>query len=238
MIEQHDLIHKANWDTLIILDAARYDIFKKCNTFKGKLIKVHSSASHTYSWLMRTFPGWYPWIYFSAHMWVGDKIRQHKPWNAVQHFEKVIPIWEDNFNEKLGTVHPNAVGNAVKEYFENNVMEKCIVHYIQPHGPWIGSPGWHVPWTKALHEKFGVMADYIAQEKKPDTKFFKKIYKANLKLALKSIAKYSQYFPGKVVITSDHGEMLGEKGLYLHKENFPKWADDFLRVVPWFIVER
>jgi len=243
-MSQIDLIHNSEWDTMIVLDACRHDFFKKCNTFKGKLMNVQSIAPHTYSWATNTFTGKYPWLYFSAHMWIGDKIRPKKPWNAVQHFKKVLPIWETEWNDDLGTVHPNAVGKYVRKYFEENPEEKCIIHYVQPHGPWIGKPGMKMHWTKELHDQYGVMADYMAQVKKPPHNFMKKIYKANLNLVLRSIKKYVKYFPGQVVITADHGEMLGEwdktyrMGLYLHKENFPKWADTLIKQVPWFIMDR
>jgi glucan phosphoethanolaminetransferase (alkaline phosphatase superfamily) len=63
---------------------------------------------------------------------------------------------------------------------------------------------------------------------------------------LKSVEKYLPYFKGKVVITADHGELLGEKGLYLHGARekkrvmppYPKWAADFLKVVPWLVLDR
>ena len=56
MLEQYDLIHESDFDTLIILDAQRFDFFKKYSKFKGKLIKAHSKAAHTYEWLEKTFP--------------------------------------------------------------------------------------------------------------------------------------------------------------------------------------
>lgn len=238
MLDQTDLIHNSEWATLVILDACRFDFFKKCNKFKGRLLRAESPAPHTWTWLQKTFPDKYPWLYFSAHMWIGDKIRYGKPWNGVNHFKKVLPIWEVAFNDKLGTVHPDAVGEYVKEYFAVNPPEKCIIHYVQPHGPWIGPPHkWVVPWTKELHARYDVMADYVADKEKPPEKFMRQIYKSNLRFVLKSIEKYREYFPGKIVITADHGEMLGEKGLYLHKHGFPEWADKLLREVPWFLMD-
>lgn len=237
MLNQTELIHNTDFDTLIILDACRYDFFKKCNKFKGRLLKVKSPAAHTWTWLQKTFPDEYPWLYFSAHMWIGDKVRPGKPWSGVNHFKKVYPIWETDFNEALGTVHPDAVGKYVTRHFTDNPPEKCIIHYVQPHGPWIGTHRWTVPWSAELHRRYGVMADYIAEVEKPPEMFMRKIYKSNLMLVLKSIEKYREHFPGKVVITADHGEMLGEKGLYLHKYDFPEWADAFIKTVPWLILD-
>lgn len=239
MLEQYELIHNTDWDTLIILDAQRHDYFKKYNRFKGRLLKARSRGPHTYPWLEKTFPDRYPWLYFSAHLWVTDKVRPKKPWNAVQHFDKIIPIWEKGWNDALGTVHPDTVGKAVRDYFKENPQRKCIIHYVQPHGPWIGNPQYKYPvFTRAHHARYGVMADYIAQETRPDPAFFRKAYRGNVKLVLNSIRKYLKYFPGQVVISADHGELLGEGGLYLHKVNFPPWAHDLVTTVPWFILER
>lgn len=244
MEDQYNLIHNTSWDTLVVLDAMRYDIFKKYNRFKGRLIKARSRAAHTYPWLWETFSDKYSWLYFSAHMYVGDKIHSKRDWNGVQHFKKVIPIWEDHYDENLGTVHPYHVGKTVKKYFEENPPEKCIVHYIQPHGPWIGTPSYYVPWTKEMHEQYYVMADFLAQAERPDPKFFRKAYIGNVKLVLRSLKQFIKYFPGQVVITADHGEMLGEyseekgRNLYLHKINFPLWADDLVKTVPWLVVKQ
>jgi len=89
-----------------------------------------------------------------------------------------------------------------------------------------------------MHDKYGIMADYIAQELMPDPVFFRKAYRGNVKLVLASIKRYLKHFPGQVVISADHGEMLGEGGLYLHKTDFPEWADTQLKTVPWMIVKR
>jgi len=241
MLEQYDLIHNTDWNTLIILDACRFDYFKKCVTLGGKLSRCWSRAPHTYRWLEETFPDYYGWTYFSAHPYVGAKVSRRRGFNAPEHFGKIVSIWALAWDDRLGTVHPDSVGEVVKimcEREEYGVGDKMIVHYIQPHGPWIGKTKWVVPWTLEQHEKYGVMADYVAQKVKPDPKFFRRAYRDNLKLVLGSIKKYLPYFKGKVVITADHGEMLGEKGLYLHKENYPAWTDSILRVVPWFEISR
>jgi len=197
---------------------------------------------HTYPWLEKTFPDYYPWTYFSAHPYIGDKIRRGQPFQAIHHFERVIPVWATAWDDKLGTVHPDSVGEAVK----NTSYEKAIIHYLQPHGPWIGSPNrWVIPWTLLQHDQRQLMADWKAIVIKPNPKFFRKCYRDNLRLVLGSVEKYLPYFRKPVVISADHGEMLGEKGLYLHgavlksKEHlgYPRWAIDFLRQIPWFTVQ-
>jgi hypothetical protein len=39
---------------------------------------------------------------------------------------------------------------------------------------------------------------------------------------------------GTIVVTADHGDMLGEKGLYAH---WPGSKEPILKEVPWFVIE-
>lgn len=243
MLDQYDLIHNTDWDTLILLDAARPDYFKKVNRLPGRFRKCRSRAHHTWLWLEETFPDFYDWTYFTAHPYVKPKVFRGQSYQACRHFKKIVPIWLTHWNDKLGTVHPDRVGEVVRD----TPYERAIVHYIQPHGPWIGLPNrWLNPWTLRQHSKYRLMGDWVAIERKPDSKFFRRCYKDNLKLVLNSVTKYLPYFKGKVVITTDHAEMLGEKGLYLHGAReasrkhipWPSWALDFLKQIFWFTLEQ
>lgn len=60
-------------------------------------------------------------------------------------------------------------------------------------------------------------------------------YARNLALALEQSSKLVNRLTGKIVITSDHGECLGENGRYGH---LCKSKSSLLRTVPWFSCER
>ena len=67
-------------------------------------------------------------------------------------------------------------------------------------------------------------------------KGLREAYKENLEIVLNYvsalIARLMKIRPNaKIVITSDHGELLGEDGLYGHGINHP-----VVRLVPWFTV--
>ena len=67
------------------------------------------------------------------------------------------------------------------------------------------------------------------------TDTFRNAYEANLRTVLKEIGKMVEIFPGKVVVTADHGELLGERGKYGHIY----WsANPILIEVPWLEVEK
>jgi len=231
MLSQYDLIHKTNWKTLIILDACRYDYFERYNFLKGRLFKCKSSAPHTYIWLEKTFPKFYDLTYFSAHPYIGHKINPRQSYNAPLHFKEVISIWNLAWDDKLGTVHPKNVCKVVKMI----PYDRAIVHFIQPHGPWIGETKLTTEWTLRDHSKYGIMGDGVIISKRPDPDLLKKAYRDNLLLVLKVLKEYYYCFRQPVIITADHGEMLGEGGYYLHKVGYPKWTDEILYTVPWFI---
>lgn len=60
-----------------------------------------------------------------------------------------------------------------------------------------------------------------------------KAYKENLKRALKSVKNFLDKIDGKTVITSDHGELLGEEGMYGH--DFEEERKELVKV-PWLEV--
>ena len=64
-------------------------------------------------------------------------------------------------------------------------------------------------------------------------KGMKESYKSNLLRVLKNIEEVVKETDKKIVITSDHGEFLGEMGMFGH--GF--WKNDVITNVPWFIVE-
>ncbi|HOK95673.1 MAG TPA: hypothetical protein PK052_11000 [Anaerohalosphaeraceae bacterium] len=62
----------------------------------------------------------------------------------------------------------------------------------------------------------------------------KEAYKNNLKAVLEQVRILAQSLPGTLVITSDHGELLGEEGQFAH----PRGSQHpILRNVPWLVIK-
>jgi len=59
----------------------------------------------------------------------------------------------------------------------------------------------------------------------------RRAYAENLRIVLGYVAFLASRLPGKVVITSDHGELLGEKRMFDHPAGL---HNPILRIVPWF----
>ncbi len=74
-----------------------------------------------------------------------------------------------------------------------------------------------------------------AVRRKYGPKMLRKAYADNLEHALKQVAVLVKHLTGKTVITSDHGEFLGEDRRYAHPYGS---LDPTLIEVPWLIIEK
>jgi len=207
-----------DWDYLVVLDACRYDIFEEMNSIEGELSKKVSQGSSSEEWLNENFQDLYEDIvYVSANPYVtptddgGFRSDEHFPSEQVYSL-----ILDDNIQEE-GVVSPEKLTERALSIAKDHKDKRIIIHYMQPHIPYIGDPG--------LPE--GTVAD-VAKEKGDER--LEELYRANLRRVLDSVQELKQNLSGKIVITADHGEMLGEYGLYGH---YPGIYFGELVEVPW-----
>ena len=238
IIDQRELLAKYKWDVLIILDACRYDYFEEeyRKFIKGKLIKAWSPASGTAPWLKRVFKGYYPNIQvFSATPYINSKGIELLGYNAVEHFppENIIDIWDFGWDNSLKTVHPERVVEVVLSRID--LRKRQIIWFIQPHGPWIGEPK-IVPPSTSEGTMFDEMVIPLLRKGIISLRMFRDAYRGNLRLALRYVSKLINELPKdkRIIITSDHGELLGEYGSFLH---YSFLTVPELREVPFLIVD-
>jgi len=246
MLNQKTLIHAEEWDHLIILDACRYDYFEE-NIKKyldGMLRKVRSPATHTEPWIKQVWTRPFNAVYFSANPMISNFMV--RGFYAKHFFKAIADVWLNYWSDELSTVPPENMNKAIHRHLRHHgKLEKSIIHYIQPHGPWIGETKltmeklYPSPWP---HEKgrYGSKKKFpeaqILESINVDFPFLRLAYRDNLRLVLKHIKRLIPRLKGRVVITSDHGEFLGENGLFGHSSAVNLAENDVLRNVPWFEV--
>lgn len=268
-----------DWDVLIILDACRYDFFEEMydEYLNGRLEKKRSLGSSTPEWLVKNFPGRYSITYISTVPFINSKgiglgetgsaDAKRYSWTATEHFEKIIDVWLDGWDEKLGLVPPQEVNEA---YFSIDPDGRTIIHYHQPHGPFISyrkeNPkcttrqarrakleqggkkyflnrfrGWIGPRVERMVGSKNVwrlrkfldgepIDNYEELWRKGRLNEIEEFYRDNLEIALRATSALTDKLEGKVVVTSDHGEALGEEGFYAH---FGGYHIPSLIEVPW-----
>jgi len=244
----HDGVHVVDeeWDTLVVLTGCRYDIFEEKNDITGRLTKRRSQGTSLVEWLVKNFPGQYDDIvYVSGNPRISDThFRQSSgTFQGTDHFGEVIDVSHDAWDRNRNTVPANPVTDAALGARRAYPDKRLVVHYLQPHAPWIGEPSitgqdlgiaYESPseWFKTSGElgpwgEFGLAMDQY------ETEDIRAAYEGNLEYVLQEVARLVAEIPGRTVITGDHGEAFGEKGIIEHP---PEVYIDELVEVPWLVV--
>lgn len=223
-----------DWDFLIVLDACRYDYFEKLNFFGGELEKRVSLGSSTWEWVENNFSGFYPdTIYVSGNPWVSITWMKDQMEYDFIPFPYIDRVWDYGYDMNLFTVPPESVTRAALKDKERFPKYKMIVHYLQPHHPFIGH--WEgleevlqLSWEKGKGIWELLMDGIIGPE------VVQTAYEKNLVVVLWAVSELIEELDGEIVITSDHGNCFGEHGLYGHPKG--KRVGPLVEV-PWFRVE-
>jgi hypothetical protein len=137
----------ADWDNLLVLDACRWDTFLSANTVDGELSRVRSRGSATSEWLRENFYGreCHDIVYVTANPmhragdWVAPADTDSGDDMVVLEgvFHDVVELWHEP-DEQLRTTRPETVAEAALDMFERYPNKRLLVHFMQPHYPFIG----------------------------------------------------------------------------------------------------
>jgi len=223
MLRVEKLLENFKWDTVIILDACRYDFYKLIRPCQLGI----SPGKDTCTSIPKMFPHRYSdVVYISANPYINSKLGHEmlKGWIPRQHFFKVIDVWDWGWDEELGTVHPAYVEYEAIKWQKRGF--RTVVHFIQPHGPYVlGKIKVRIgEFRKARAEVLGKQAE--DKHETADIPIIRKAYFQNLR----EVLKYTiPCINGNTIILADHGECLGENGYIGHSATYDC---DILHKVP------
>jgi len=232
--KQRDLLLNSGWNVLIILDACRADFFQEV---EPNCESVWSMASYTRAWV-KAFGAVLaemdldsPVLWFAANPVVDRDVEVFKMGGTA-----TVPLWQTCWDEHgpdhVPGVHPRDVNQAVLNYVaEHGQPERMIVHYMQPHAPYLGATRLSVPGQGT--ECRGLLVEEIpvaVKEGLISNSDLRRAYTDNLALVWEYAKRLRSQLRGKIAVTGDHGELLGEGGLYSH-ESFLRRPE--LWIVPW-----
>ncbi len=175
-------------------------------------------------------------VYISDNAWF-LKLRD----DIGSEVHRFIDLNGENFDvnwavKDLNVVTPDTVTRSAIEASEEYPNKRLIVHYIQPHHPFIGPTG--EKYFSHSSSSLGEVVRETGLSSRPD--LVRKAYRENLDLVLSSVEDLISSLKGKTVITADHGEMLGERLPYfpVHEYGHPRGIyNDILTKVPWNVIE-
>lgn len=225
-----------DWDNLLILDGCRYDCFAKQVTIDGDLEKRASRTSHSTEFISHNFQG------HQRHETVYITTNPYAPQLDPNTFYAQIDLL-DRWDEETQTVHPSDVVSATEEHAELYEDKRLIVHFMQPHYPFIGETGQAIDHRGFSGEDAEPTTPSIWRAMTynlldTDDEQLAMAYRENLDIVLSEVASLLEFLDGKTVITSDHGNLLGERlpPLYFKAYGHPRGVRcPELNHLPWFV---
>lgn len=231
----------ADWDNLIIVDAARADLFEEGVDLSrfDEYRRVHSRASSTPEW---------SWLNFQDDY--GDTVYVSGTPTPSRHitgtFHDYVEVWQDSFDESIGTVKADAVERRCREVYEQYPNKRFIFHFLQPHYPFVNDDQFRFNYWHNTEE-----FDYGDDERAKDVwEAVRKdladpadvwpAYRGNLEYVMEYVWDLIDEIEGKTVVHSDHGNVMGAWSwpfpvrIYGHPSGLRLSK---LTTVPWGVVE-
>lgn len=230
-----DSILSFDWDLLIVLDACRLDLFKEVAPeyeFIGNVGSITSIDTMTPIWMKKTFTD--DAQHLTSNMYyICANPASDKQLESSQ-FEELDEIWRYEWDDQIGNVRAESVTRRAITVGREKQPERLLVHYNQPHWPFV--PAMETSSGEGIQlTDFGEYQDHRVWERLRRGEVSKEEvwrgYKENLRYVLDSVEVLLDNIDAdRVVITSDHGNALGEWGIYGHPMHMPIPC---IQQVPW-----
>lgn len=240
-------VMEEDWDNLIILDACRRDLFEEVADLEAfdEYRYVESADSNTTPWTVKNFTGrqFGDTVYITANPATSRE--------APHAFHRLIEVWDDKeaYDESTYSIPPESVIECASEAADKYPDKRLVVHFVQPHYPFIPRPDlvFRTYWRAAAYvgvnveEKSEGPSDIWSAVKQgiASKEEAWEGYRANLEFMLSDAVGLAEDLPGKSVVSSDHGNMIGERSpfgrqIYGHPNDY---RSPELIEVPWAVVD-
>lgn len=223
-----------DWDNMVILDGCRYEMLDEQNPFDAETEQIFSNASHTLEFLRKNLKGRdnSDIVYVTASPQVARMdLGLHARYD----------VWDDHWDDDHGTVLPGDVTEAAQEAIEAHPDKRIIIHYMQPHYPFIGEKAEDIDspmYDSILSKKTKTVWEQLAADELTEDEV-QEAYHENLDIVLDEVENLMPSLDGKTVITSDHGNVYGKRiGLTTVYGHGYGWSDREIARVGWIEIDR
>jgi hypothetical protein len=227
-----EAIFGQEWDVLLILDACRPDLLEEVAQQYDFLTShpetIRSKGSSSSVWMERNFtPEWAAEMQETAYV-TGNPFSNHCVDPSM--FALVDEVWKYAWDEKKGTVPARPITDRAIETARSHDPKRLLVHYMQPHFPSVPDPIGSGIDLDTFGEQWESVWDDLEGGRISEERVWES-YRANLEYVLDDVKLLLENVDAeRVVISSDHGNALGELGFYGHPRYNPLPS---VRRVPW-----
>lgn len=222
-------VMQEDWDVLIVLDACRADYLQAMNPYPGDFRTVTSRGSTSKEWVRGNFQGNYPdTTVVTGNGWYS---RLSDELNLAFHSYEEVAVSDS----KSGWCPPKRTTDTAIETHRDYPNKRLLVHFMQPHAPYRRNSG-------ELIFDGGSQPHLMMAESELSPHEVRQTYIETLEYVLGYVEELIDEVTGKVVITADHGELLGEPlhnipgggGYWGHRYGY---SNHLLRKVPWLEID-
>lgn len=232
-------IFAEDWDHLVILDACRYDMFAEQADLPGTLESRNSRGSNTVEFLTANFAD--RDLRDTVYVTANPQLYRHRD-SIEPELHATVDVWqEDGWDEEKKTVLPETMADRTLEAAERFPEKRIVSHFIQPHYPFlIDETVFDDSQAFLKQDEAGSWQQVMTGELSVSTDSVWRAYRATLDRALPSVERLLEELDGKVVVTADHGNMVGERARPVpviewgHPQQL--YTEELVRV-PWHVRE-
>lgn len=214
-----------DWDILVVLDGCRADLLEEVvdtNRFDSYR-RILSPGSKTPEWAQQNFAGQNcgDIVYITSNGQVSKALDPT--------FHAMIEVWK----ETDGVPRPEDITEAAVAASQDYPDKRLVIHYLQPHRPFITS-------DERFSEGFTDNPWQALGNGTVNQETVWELYRENLRVVFDEAYELAEMLPGRAVLTSDHGNLMGERTwpipirLYGHPGGVRHLR---LVEVPWGVIE-
>jgi len=201
-----DIFEDEDWDNLVLLDACRYDEYAERTSLPGTLEKRSSRGSASKQFVRGNFTGktLRDTVYVSGNQWY---LKLHEELQSELY--KYHDVERDAVGGRVPS--PETVTSAALEHADRYPHKRLIVHYMQPHRPYlgVGSDQFSEDSEEGRVRLRGIGETIRSGDASWDD--LTAAYRDNLRKVLEEVEVLVDHLEGKTVVSADHGELLGDR---------------------------
>lgn len=191
-------IMSQDWDNLILLDAYRADTFQNHSRFEGQLSTITSHGNWSLEFVVKNFQGreFHDTVCVTANPYYQEQFNL-----GSSTFHKLIDTGAADPHESLEKTTTAAI-----RAMNNHPNKRLLIHYMQPHGPHIGERADEIRTNHPEYRRmFSLYRDGLVSNE-----ILWKTYTDTIEIVESQVDDLLDELNGKTVISSDHGENMGE----------------------------
>ncbi|HET7325005.1 MAG TPA: hypothetical protein VFJ06_11800 [Halococcus sp.] len=226
-------IYEREWDVLVILDACRADLMEEVadeHPFVGMVGRFESLGSNSRHWMRHNFTAGPADETARAAYVTGNPFSRDLDPTMFAYLDEV---WRYGWDDDLHTIPARPITDRAIDTWrqrDEHGAERMIVHYMQPHGPFVtepelGSYGRPEDFGEGFGDLWNQAGYTIPRER------VWRAYRDNLRYVLDDVSLLLENLDAeRVAISADHGNAFGEFGIWGHP---PGLLLPCIRQVPW-----